>query len=209
MVSLEDRTLLSAALPHHGNKLHGPAQVFDAKKPTGQQSKTHAPSITVLSEVDSGGYQFINFDGPSAATFAGAGTAQLGISNTGTSVGDTMSNNGTLTNFTVNPQKTKTVQLLNINGSTSAMAMAAGVNSGGTVVGTDGNGNAFYTTNGKVKTFIPNGECPPPPSESTIAERLSVLQDLDRDAGLHQGQFQVVYHHQCPFGPQFGQRPRH
>ncbi len=146
---------MSAALPHHGNKLHGPAQVFDAKKPTGQQSKTHAPSITVLSDTSSGGYQFINFDGPSAGTIAGAGTAQLGISNNGVSVGATKSNNGTLTNFTVNPQKTKTVQLLNINGSTSAMAN--GVNSAGTVVGGDGNGNAFYTSNGKVKMFIPLG----------------------------------------------------
>ena len=35
--------------------------------------------------------------------------------------------------------------------------MAFGVNSSGTVVGTDGNGNAFYTSKGKLKTFIPNG----------------------------------------------------
>ena len=35
--------------------------------------------------------------------------------------------------------------------------MALGVNSAGTVVGTDGNGNAFTLSNGKVKTFIPPG----------------------------------------------------
>ena len=35
--------------------------------------------------------------------------------------------------------------------------MAFGVNSSGTVVGTDGNGNAFYLSKGKVKTFIPLG----------------------------------------------------
>ena len=35
--------------------------------------------------------------------------------------------------------------------------MAFGTNSAGTVVGTDGNGNAFTLSNGKLKTFIPPG----------------------------------------------------
>ena len=35
--------------------------------------------------------------------------------------------------------------------------MAFGVNSSGTVVGTDGNGNAFSLTRGAVKTFVPAG----------------------------------------------------
>ena len=78
-----------------------------------------------------------------------------GISNSGTSVGFDIDNNGNFHNFTVNPLKSRTVNELNINGSTTAMAFA--VNSSGTVVGTDGNGNAFYTTKGKVKTFIPSG----------------------------------------------------
>ena len=155
-----ERTLLSTALPHHGNKLHGPAQVFDAKKPAGHHSKTHAPSITVLSNTSSGGYQFINFDGLSAGTSPESGTAQNGISNTGTSVGrtETFSSNMNiiLRNFTVNPQKSKTVQLLNINGSTTLLADEA-VNSSGTVVGGDTNGFAFYTSKGKVKTFMVNG----------------------------------------------------
>ena len=163
-----ERTLLSAALPHHGNKLHGPAQVVDAKKPTGHHSKTHAPSITVLSNTSSGGYQFINFDGLSAGTFPETGTLQgtlqSGISNTGTSVGRTetfSSINIILRNFTVNPQKSKTVQLLNINGSTTPLAVAEAVNSSGTVVGTvvgtDNNGFAFYASRGRVKTFMVNG----------------------------------------------------
>ena len=46
--------------------------------------------------------------------------------------------------------------LLNINNSTNAMAF--GVNSAGTVVGTDGNGHAFFLPNGgAATTFIPNG----------------------------------------------------
>ncbi len=35
--------------------------------------------------------------------------------------------------------------------------MASGINSAGTVVGTDGNGNAFSLTGGTLNTFIPNG----------------------------------------------------
>ena len=34
---------------------------------------------------------------------------------------------------------------------------ANGINSAGTVVGTDGNGNAFFTSRGKINTFIPTG----------------------------------------------------
>ncbi len=78
-----------------------------------------------------------------------------GISNSGTSVGFSIENNGDLLNFTVNPLKSTSAKVLNINGSTTAMAL--GVNSAGTVVGTDGNGNAFTLSNGKVKTFIPPG----------------------------------------------------
>ena len=65
-----------------------------------------------------------------------------GISNSGTSVGFAIDNNGNFHNFTVNPLKSRTATVLNINGSMTAMAF--GVNSSGTVVGTDGNGNAFY-----------------------------------------------------------------
>ena len=116
-----------------------------------------------MSNTSSGGYQFINFDGPSAGTLPNTGTGQSGISNKGTSVGQTLtvSNTSTLptiSNFTVNPQKSKTVQLLNINGSTTHFAEALAVNSSGTVVGTDGlNGSAFYTSKGKMKTFTVNG----------------------------------------------------
>ena len=86
---------------------------------------------------------------------AGTGTNMNGISNSGTSVGFAIDNNGNFNNFTVNPLKSTRATLLNIEGSTTAMAL--GVNSSGTVVGTDGNGNAFYLSKGKVKTFIPLG----------------------------------------------------
>ena len=48
------------------------------------------------------------------------GTNQNGISNSGNSVGFTIDNDGNFHNFTVNPFRSHTVQLLNINGSTTA-----------------------------------------------------------------------------------------
>jgi hypothetical protein len=144
--SLEGRELLNAAMPH---------VVHDAKVADAKQKETTGPSITVLSQVSNGGYTFTNFDGPNAGTNAGAGTNMNGISNSGTSVGFDIDNNGNFDNFTVNPSKSTKVTPLNIF--TSPQAMAFGVNSSGTVVGTDGNGNAFYTSKGKLKTFIPNG----------------------------------------------------
>ena len=45
-----------------------------------------------------------------------------GIANSGTSVGFTIDNDGNFHNFTVNPLKSKSATLLNINGSTTAMA---------------------------------------------------------------------------------------
>jgi hypothetical protein len=68
----------------------------------------------------------------------------------------TIGNTGTLTNFTVDPLRSTAVTILNINGSTTAMAF--GINSAGTVVGSDGNGNAFsLSRRGVLKTFIPPG----------------------------------------------------
>ena len=77
-----------------------------------------------------------------------------GISNKGSSVGFTIDNNGNFSNFVANPLKSRSANVLNL-GSTAANAF--GVNSAGTVVGTDGNGNAFYLFKGKLHTFIPNG----------------------------------------------------
>ena len=112
------------------------------------------PHITILNQV--GGYRFTNFDGPNAGNIAPAGTVMNGIANSGTAVGVTTANDGTLTNFTANPLKTTRARLVNIIGSTTAMAF--GINSAGTVVGTDGNGNAFsLNRHGVQKTFIPDG----------------------------------------------------
>ncbi len=114
-----------------------------------------ADNITILNTVVSHGYEFINFDGPGAGTNAGAGTNMNGISNSGTLVGVSIDNAGAFHNFTVNPLVSTTVNPLNINGSTAAMAF--GVNSAGTVVGTDGNGNGFFLPNGGTPTtFNPN-----------------------------------------------------
>ncbi len=156
MVSLEDRVLLNAAMPHH---LHDPrvsaqVQVEGHRNHTSKQ-KVSGPTVAPIDRVSAGGFVFTNFDGPTPGTNAATGTNQNGISNSGTSVGFTIDNAGNFHNFTVNPLKSRSATLLNINGSTSAMALAT--NSGGTVVGTDGNGNAFTLSKGKVKTFIPLG----------------------------------------------------
>ena len=152
MVSLEERVLLNAAMPHH---LHDPSVSAQVQVEVQQNHKSKGPTVTPINKVSAGGFVFTNFDGPNAGTNAGAGTNLNGISNSGTSVGFTIDNNGNFHNFTVNPLKSNSATLLNINGSTTAMAF--GINSAGTVVGTDGNGNAFTLSNGKVKTFIPPG----------------------------------------------------
>jgi uncharacterized membrane protein len=150
--SLEDRALLSTAMLHAPHGLPAAAQVHVDRH---HHPKPHGPTITVLNRVSAGGYTFTNFDGPNPGTNAGSGTNTNGISNSGTSVGFVIDNDGNLHNFTVNPLKSTSVRLLNINGATKAMAL--GVNAKGTVVGTDGNGNSFTLSRGVLKTFIPNG----------------------------------------------------
>jgi len=153
LLSLEGRTLLNAAMPHHMHDVRVAAHVFDAKQNNNHQ--THGPSVTVIDRISSHGFQFTNFDGPTPGTNAATGTNMNGISNGSTAVGFTIGNDGNLNNFTANPLKSKAAKTLNINGSTTAMAL--GVNSAGTVVGTDGHGNAFYLSHGVVTTFIPTG----------------------------------------------------
>ncbi len=153
---LEDRALLSAAPLHAIHDVRVPAHVVDAKSHADHDSQTSGPKITILDGVLSDGYHFTNFDGPTPGTAAGAGTNMNGISNGGTPVGFTISNDGSFHNFEVDPLKSTTAESLNINGSTTATAF--GINSAGTVVGTDGNGNAFtLSRHGKLKTFIPKG----------------------------------------------------
>ena len=108
--------------------------------------------IVIRNVVDSGGYQFVNFDGPAPNT---AGTTINGISNAGTVVGFTTADNMNFTNFTANPLLSTNTTALNINGSTAAMAN--GINSAGMVVGTDGNNNAFTLAGNTLNTFIPGG----------------------------------------------------
>jgi hypothetical protein len=112
-------------------------------------------TISVVGTAAAGGYRFLNFNGPNAGTNAATGSNENGISNFGTVVGFDIDNNGNLHNFTVNPLLSPNVKELNINGSTTAMAL--GINLFGTVVGNDGNGNAFSLSGGNVHTFIPLG----------------------------------------------------
>jgi len=156
MVSLEERVLLNAAMPHDLHNPHVSAQVqVEGHQNHKSKQKLPGPTVTLIDKVSAGGFVFTNFDGPTPGTNAATGTNQNGISNSGTSVGFTIDNTGNLHNFTVNPLKSNSATLLNINGSTKAMALAT--NSSGTVVGTDGNGNAFALSKGKVMTFIPPG----------------------------------------------------
>jgi hypothetical protein len=148
LLALEGRALLNAAMPHHAHDVEASAHVLDLKKPV----KPPVATITVINKVRHEGYQFTNFNGPTPNT---AGTTINGISNSGTVVGFTTVDNVNFNNFTANPLRSKVATPLSIEGSTTAMAN--GVNSHGTVVGTDGNGNAFYTSGRKVKTFIPSG----------------------------------------------------
>jgi uncharacterized membrane protein len=141
-------------MPQHGHNSHVSAQVL-VESPLNKHPKPQGPAITFINQVPAGGFRFTNFDGPTPGTNAGAGTNMNGISNSGTSVGFTIDNGGNFHNFTVNPLKSNSATLLNINGSTAAQAF--GINNSGTVVGTDGNGNAFTLSRGKLKTFIPGG----------------------------------------------------
>jgi hypothetical protein len=152
--SLEGRTLLSAMMPHHMEKVQVAAHVLDVKHHGAPQVKMHVPSVTVLNTIKFGGFQFTDFDGPNPGNMAGSGTNLNGISNKGSSVGFTIDNNGNFSNFVANPLRSRSANVLNL-GSTAANAF--GVNSAGTVVGTDGNGNAFFLFKGKLHTFIPNG----------------------------------------------------
>jgi hypothetical protein len=154
VTSLEDRALLNAAMPHHGHTPHAVPQV-QVLGHANRLSKPQGPTITFLNQVSAGGFRFTNFDGPMTGTNAGTGTNMNGIANPGTAVGFAIDNDGNFHNFTTNPLKSNSAQLLSINGSMTAMAFA--VNSRGVVVGTDGNGNAFTLSRGKVKTFIPGG----------------------------------------------------
>jgi hypothetical protein len=115
-------------------------------------SPSRAQSITPLGTASNGGYQFFNFDGP---TPNGGGTTINGISNNGTVVGFTTPDGTTFNNFTANPLLSTTATALNISNST--FAMANGINSAGTIVGTEGNNNAVTFSGGTVtNTYIPN-----------------------------------------------------
>ncbi|QEH35756.1 hypothetical protein OJF2_43130 [Aquisphaera giovannonii] len=154
VASLEDRALLNAAMPHHGHAARPAAQVRVQAHPD-HASKPAGPPIAVLGQAAAGGFRFTNFDLPMTGTNAGAGTNMNGIANNGTAVGFAIDNDGNFHNFAANPLRSNSAQALNINASTAAMAFA--VNAKGVVVGTDGNGNAFTLSRGRVRTFIPNG----------------------------------------------------
>jgi hypothetical protein len=178
LASLEGRALLNAAMPpratpipvlahvshtthiapvHVSHTTHtAPAYVSHTTHSSTHQSRSHGLVITAVTTT--GGYRFTNFEGPTTGPVAVAGTGanMNGIANSGTAVGFTIGNGGTYVNFTANPLRSKITKLLNLRGSTTAMAF--GINSAGTVVGSDGHGSAFsFGSRGALKTFIPTG----------------------------------------------------
>jgi hypothetical protein len=154
---LEGRALLNAGVPHDVAELRAHADALVVKhNVAAHPDQLLAPPamFTPISVVAGGGYRFLNFDGPDAGVTPGNGTNINGISNNGTVVGTSLADDGTFVNFTTNFPPARTAQILNVNGATNAMAF--GVNSGGVVVGTDGNGDAFYSKLGTT-SFIPSG----------------------------------------------------
>src|SRR5262249_51801029 len=118
IVPLEERALLSAAMPHHPHHALVSAQVRgDEHQVYQSRHQRTGPTITLLNTVTAGGFTFTNFDGPVPGTNAGAGANMNGMSNGGTSVGFVIDNNGNLHNFTTTPLRSRSATLLNINGS--------------------------------------------------------------------------------------------
>jgi uncharacterized membrane protein len=158
--SLEGRALLTAAMSTHLDPVHVAAHVSLAKTESAHAALPHARDITDVTLDAGGGYRFRDFEGPTTrnvvATVAGTGANINGIANSGTAVGYTVGNDGTYLNFATNPLRSRTTRILDIKGSTTAMAY--GINSAGTVVGSDGDGSAFtLSRRGALKTFIPTG----------------------------------------------------
>ncbi len=159
LVSLEERALLGAGLAHHVHEERVAADVIAVKHDT-NQPQPGISSVTIRNTVSSHGFQFVNFDGPNAGNVAGTGTMVNGIANSTTVAGFTIASDGTtLTNFTATPSETTRARLVKIDGSTIAMVL--GVNSTGTVVGTDGSGHAFsLNAHGVLRTLTPSGNSP-------------------------------------------------
>jgi hypothetical protein len=155
--ALLGRALLDAALPHHRDHARVPAHVVKVNYPDFPQAKQPGPTITVIGHVAAGSYEFTNFDGPPPEKSTAALTLMLGISNRGTTVGHSTDQEHYLNRlqFTANPLKSNSASTLIFNG--LPYATPFGINSAGTVVGDDGNFNAFYESRGKLKTFIPPG----------------------------------------------------
>jgi hypothetical protein len=147
LVSLEERAMLNATLPTVNH-------LAVVSQQSVQLAKVVPPVVTLVGTAVNKGFTFVNFDGPNGGTAAGQGTNINGISNTGIGVGFTIGATGNFTNFTAStlPKGGKVLTSL-----TSPAANAFGINAFGVVVGTDGNGNAFFESNGVVKTFIPFG----------------------------------------------------
>ena len=64
LATLEDRTLLNAAMPHHSHTPHVSAHVHALDHHNQMQNTPSGPAITLISNVVAGGYTFTNFDGP-------------------------------------------------------------------------------------------------------------------------------------------------
>ena len=74
LLSLEDRALLNATMPHKLDKPDRVAHVIDVKVLKVHDAREKGPTITVDGRVSARRLYFTNFDGPTPGTNAGAGT---------------------------------------------------------------------------------------------------------------------------------------
>jgi hypothetical protein len=163
-----------------------------------------APAITIINTAPGGdGYTFTNFDGPVAATTAGNGTTMNGISNTGVAVGFSTPDGATLTNFTAHPLTSTAANVLNINGSTAAMAL--GINSAGTtfvfsqILGINDHGLAvgyygdstgsqhgfLYNTLTGQYTFLDDPDARIDPNLGTVITQITGINNNDEITGFY------------------------
>ena len=205
MVSLEERVLLNAAMFH---PLHDRSVSAQVQVEVQQNHKSKGPTVKPINKVSAGGYVFTNFDGPNAGTNAAAGTNQNGISNSGTSVGFSIENNGEL------PQLHRQSPEVQFRHASEHQRIDDRHGLGGQRLGHGGGHRWEWEC---VHPLKRQGEDVHPPwryvrdrfRDQRQGNNRRSVRHFDRDAGVHQGQSQDLHHDQCPFGSEHRERPVH
>lgn len=170
--TLEGRALLTgtASLAAHVGKGVAPEVLSTPTTGHVHSSATHVvtakaaastPVVKVIGTANSGGYHFVNFDGPNAGTTPGGGTLASGLANNGRVVGWSLRSSDSAyapSNFTVSFSNTKLTKALTQPAAVGTEAH--GINSAGVVVGDMpvagskiGARQAYFLYNNTVKTI--------------------------------------------------------